>query len=329
MVTLNGREMAEKAVNEGTAARHRQRMLPFACHSSTFSCDEAIRYLSSAHEDANVGDDFVSSLSVGMGGGLSSRNRAAEDVPTQIKDMEKMLYKTTEALQAAKSKKARSWWHLALEKITTGHASFDLLANVNPSYVFLWKLRSAIVSLLTQGFNPAENMPALLMRGWRPSPSFIETDLYEKRPEFAWAHRRSYQVLAIPSSVMVQEIKNSVLAVLLQDRGECITENKNRVNVVSCPSAGESSWRAVLQFLDQGDCDLFEKKANSANGIALVCKEIAPQLQAVVDSTKVNLEQALAEHKVRRVYGLFFYPPMKWYSITQLALFVRRIGTPK
>lgn len=311
MIMLNRREMAYKATNEGTVARHGRRVFPFACRSSTFSCDEAIRYLSSAHEDVNVGDDFVSSLSVGMGGGLSSRNRAVEDVPTQIKETENILDKATKALKATESKKARSLWHLALEKITTGHASFDLLANVNHSYALLWKLRSAIVSLSAQGFDRAENMPALLMRGWRPSTSFIETDLYEKRPEFSWAHPRSYQVLAAPSCVTVQDIKNSILAVLIQDRDEFITDNENRLNVVSCPSAGESSWRAVLQFFDQGDCDLFEKKANSANGIALACKEIAPQLQAVVDSTKDNLEQALAEHKVRRVYFLIFFPPMK------------------
>jgi hypothetical protein len=172
---------------------------------------------------------------------------------------------------------------------------------VNPSYVLFWKLRSATISLSTQGFERAEKMPALLMRGWRPSASFIETDLYEKRPEFAWAHPRSYQLLEIPSSVTEHEIERSILAVLIQNRDECITDNKNRVNVVSCQSAGESSWRAVLQVLDRDDCDLFEKKANSANGIALACKEIVPQLQMVVDSTKDILGQALAEHKVRLV----------------------------
>lgn len=67
MVMLNRREMVHKAAKEGTVSEHGQHKFPFACYASTFSCNEAIRYLSSAHEDANVGDDFVSSLTLGMG----------------------------------------------------------------------------------------------------------------------------------------------------------------------------------------------------------------------------------------------------------------------
>lgn len=307
MVMLNRREMVQKAANEGTVSKPGQHEFPFACYVSTFSCDEAIRYLSSAHEDANVGDDFVSSLTLGMGGGLSSRNRATEDIQTQIKEAEDTVDKATVALKAAKSKKARALWHLALEKVTTGHTSFDLMANVDFSYVLLWSLRSVIISWSIQEFDRAGNMPALLMRGWRPSAAFIKTDLYDKRPEFAWAHPRSYQLLDIPTSVTEHEIKSSVLAALTQDRDECIRDTDKRLIVVSCPSASGSSWRAILQFLDRDGCILFEKKANSANGIALVCKEIAPQLQLMINSTKEKLDEASAEYKVRLVKLLFAY----------------------
>lgn len=298
MIKENRRLMSARAFREGTSSAHGQRAFPFSCHASTFSCEEAIQYLSSAHEDANVGDEFVTDQRLGFGGGGSNRNRAAEDFETQLKEAEETVSVAIKALKDAKSKKARARWHLALEKVTTGQMDFGETSMLNPSIVLLWKMRSAVLSSCDRGLNDIENMPSLLVRGWRPSGSFM-MNLFAKHPTFAWAYPVSYQIDTIPSSVSTSEVRESILTVL-QSEEECEASSTHDgpVNVVSTHSNGET-WRAVLQFTNEDDCTVFRQKAATKNGIELASKTIAPQLQAVIDSSKVILDEASEEYKVR------------------------------
>ena len=237
------------------SSTHGQRSYPFSCHASMFSCDEAIQYLSSAHEGANVGEDMVSDHTVGFGGGASNRNRAANDFEAELADAETTLKLDAKALDDAKSERARARWHLALEKITTGHMDFEESARLDSSFVFLWKLRfTAIAYQLSINENidcvedvireevPSSSkskMPLFLRRGWRPSSTFM-SNLFENHPEFAWAHPWSFQLDDVPSSILSDEIKSSVL-MSLESAYELGTELSDdcRINVVSSSSAEE------------------------------------------------------------------------------------------
>jgi len=244
-----------------------------------------------------VGEDMVSDHTAGFGGGGSSRNRAAQDFETELMDTEESLKLDTKALKDAKSKKAKARWHFALEKVTTGQMSNDDSPRLNPSFLLLWKLRSATIASCALGHGDTENMPSLLMRGWRPSAAFI-TNLLQQRPEFAWAHPMSYQVDDVPSSVSSDEVENSILTVLQsEEEFETSASNDGRVNVVSSLSTGET-WKAVLQFLNEDDYKLFQKKASLSDGIALVSKNVTPQVQAAIETTKSILDGAQNEYEV-------------------------------
>lgn len=299
----NSREMKARASRDGLSSVHGEHSFQFPCHASSFSCEEAIQYLSSAQEDANVGAGFVTDQRQGFGGGGSNRNRTAEDFETQLKETKDAVESAAGALKEAKSKKARARWHFALEKVTTGAYLGEETSKLNPSFLLLWRFRCAVISLSSQDLYYAEDMPSLLLRGWRPSSAFVETELFERRPEFAWAHARSYQVEDVPSQVSTDEMKDSVLVALRanddddDDEAGASSTHGGRVGVVNAHSNGET-WRAVVQFVNEDDCDLFRKKAGSKHGIFLHCQDKPPQLQAMIDSTKVILDEAAAEDKV-------------------------------
>jgi hypothetical protein len=308
MVNENRRQMRAITSLNGTASAQDKQPYPFPCHRSTFSVETAIQHLSSAQEDASVGKGFVTDQRQGFGGGGSSRNRAAEDFETQLKDTTEAVESAEKALNEAKSKKARARWHYALERVTTGAYLGDDTSKLNPSFVLLWSFRFAVISLTSQDLYYAEDMPAVLLRGWRLSLAFVEHELFKKRPNFAWAHPFSYQVEGIPSLVSTSEVKDSIVVALERsddDGAGLSSTHDDRVNVVNTHSNGEI-WQGVVQFASEADYNSFEKQTRSRHGIVLLCNSLPPQLQAAIDSARVSLDEASAQYKVCFVVSISF-----------------------
>lgn len=298
--------MTSRVSREGTSNAHGNHSFPFACHASTFSCDEAIEYLSAAHEHANVGEDFVTDHRMGFGVGGSNRNRAAENVDTMLQEAEESIRHSTKALADATSKKARAYWHLALEKITCGQLDADSIPpEVSPSISMLWKLRSVVLEASKQEDGLADRLPALLLRGWRNSETF-QADVFHKHPSFAWAYPYTYQLDAIPSTVTLDEVNSSIRHIFQDEDGDIdmIGTDADRITIVKI-SPNSENWDAIVQFASEDDLQVFRKKAGSTNGVALTSQNISPQLQESIDSAKDSLDEAEAEYKVCNGYTCY------------------------
>ena len=95
------------------------------------------------------------------------------------------------------------------------------------------------------------------------------------------------------------EVKESILVALESaNEADLSSAHDGRVDVVNAHSNGET-WQGVVKFANEPDYDSFEKLARSKNGVVLPCKTIPPQLQAIIDSAKVSLDEASAQYKVR------------------------------
>jgi hypothetical protein len=306
MVNQNRREMTARTSRNGLPTTPSEHAFPFPCHASTFSVETAIRHLSSAQEDANVGEGFVTDHRQGFGGGGTNRNRAAEDIETKVMGANEAVESAAKALKEAKMRKAKARWHFALEKVTTGAYLGEDTTKLKSSFVFLWRSRFAAILLTSQGLHHSEDMPDILLRGWRLSIAFAENELFEKHPDFPWAHPRSYHLKDIPSSVCTNEVKYSLLAALQSNddtEADVSSSNNNGVNVVNTLPNGQN-WQAVVQFSNEDDYTLFQKKVGSKHGIALRTEDTLPQVQAVIDSTRATLDEASAEYKVRSIHAV-------------------------
>ena len=104
MVDQNRRDYNLSADQEETTSTSKEDM----------SCDGAIRFLSQVQDKARVEADFVTTQTVGGGGGISRRNRATESIEDQMCRTKEALAKVSRDLQAAKSRRARLRWHVAL-----------------------------------------------------------------------------------------------------------------------------------------------------------------------------------------------------------------------
>jgi hypothetical protein len=291
MIDENRREMYERGV-DGSEERP----------SNTMSCDEAIRFLSQAQESAHVQSDFVTTVAMGVGGGISQRSRAVTSIEDTIRETKQSTANAVAALCTAKTKRARSLWHYALEKVTTGQAPIakSALPRISPGFLRLWKWRELIIQLSTANYlNQNKKLPTILMRGWRPTKHF-RSILYTKQPSFAWAHPWALCVQTIPNEISLADVKSAVVAAL-QHKGEeegVEQQYDGFVNVVANPSGG-TSWNAVLQLADKAMYDIVKRRAASSYGFELPSKEIVPAVRAKIKAAEENLEEARAQHKVR------------------------------
>jgi superfamily II DNA or RNA helicase len=146
------------------------------------SCDEAIRFLSQVQDAARVDAAFETSLNLGGGGGISRRNRATESVEQQCKEAQERAARAAHECEAARSKRAKARWHMALELITTGELSFQNCAAIKPTFLSLWRWRFMVTRI--DGTN-SRNLPIMLTRGWRPSETFFDT-ASSKRAKVNW-----------------------------------------------------------------------------------------------------------------------------------------------
>eukprot|EP00578_Thalassiosira_sp_NH16_P021382 CAMPEP_0181099756 /NCGR_PEP_ID=MMETSP1071-20121207/12826_1 /TAXON_ID=35127 /ORGANISM="Thalassiosira sp., Strain NH16" /LENGTH=1332 /DNA_ID=CAMNT_0023182433 /DNA_START=29 /DNA_END=4027 /DNA_ORIENTATION=+ len=292
---------------------------------------EALRYLSQAERNANVGDEFISDQQFSRGQGATSRVRAAEDIEDQVKRAHDLVSEASKKEKDARSKRARSHWHLALELITTG-ALCESLSDVSP-IVFLWKLRSLCIKS-GDGGGRSIGIAPFLFRGWRPRLSFAE-DLLATNPSFHWARPGCLLLENIPPQVSIDDVREALYEASRKEprarmnlkalrkrlekvKGEPnkariqtqIVETENQLpeaveydqqlrqpSVMACPllSATTENWKAYVQV---SDCEDIIRQAKSRTGISLKSSDAVPHVQSAQEKAQEQFIQADAEQNV-------------------------------
>ena len=165
---------------------------------------QALRYLSQAERQANVGDEFISDQQFSRGQGASNRTRAVEGIQEQVQQAQHAVGEATKKEAEAKSKRAKAHWHLALELVTTGALGNDdeMMSRVSPKMLLLWKWRNLCIK------GEWEVTP-LFRRGWRPCSTFAQ-DLLASNPSFRWAKSGCLLIANIPSEVSVDDVQLSI-----------------------------------------------------------------------------------------------------------------------
>jgi hypothetical protein len=191
------------------------------------SCEDAIRYLSQLQSKVQTSEDFISDLHLGAGGGGSKRIRAVESIEErQVECIEKIRCAKKE-IEMIRTSRARSYWHLALEKVTTGQI-YSPIKNCH-SVSMIWKWRRLVLAYAASGRYRNNKLPVLLTRGWRPSVTFINHDLPKKYPEFGWNHQSSVMLCNIPSGVTLRDISSAISSVLGSENYKMMSKGETRV----------------------------------------------------------------------------------------------------
>lgn len=246
----------------------------------TLSCAEAIRYLSQVQAKVHTAEDFVTDLQLGAGGGMAKRNRATESVEQRIKDCQEKLTRARAEVKFAITTKARSYWHLALERITVGKMQIPI--DCRRSITSLWRWRAAVQQLkLTKGGDIEKKLPKILLRGWRPSAKFIEIDLLKAHPDYYWAHPMVLALQNIPTGVTTQELDDAIANALQSEHYKVVMQ---------------SHGRAIVQFRETGDAKLVRQLAK--NGIEIVTAAKLPFVEEKMKNSRAALEQAKNENDV-------------------------------
>lgn len=155
---------------------------------------------------ANVGDEFVSTQQFSRGQGATSRARAVEGIDEQAKHAQDEIDAALVLTGKERRKRAKANWHLALELITTGALSDELMAQVSPKMSFLWKWRGACIQREEENDSSFDTCAApCLLRGWRPHSTFAES-LLSSNPTFHWAKPRCLILENIPPQVSLDDV---------------------------------------------------------------------------------------------------------------------------
>jgi len=321
------------------------------------SCDGALRFLTQVQSAANVHSDFITDVTFGVGGGVANRNRATDSAEDMLKEVTNEMEKASENRSAAKKERATMRWHIALEKVTTGFLLHEYSSRgVDTKFSNLWKWRYIMTSLMENRTIPQrqtipalfsrlmgnrtipqrQKLPVLLSRGWRPSPSFINQELYSLHPEFFWAHPSSLQLDRIPEQLTIAEVTASmheackqepkalraralILArlgnegresqkeilkkeLIAADNDVCrARDNDKKVDicVIKRPCRlGSTDWKAFFQFARNEDMQCVIRRGESVNGIPLKSAIAVPQVQERINAAEARLEEAESENKV-------------------------------
>jgi len=254
------------------------------------SCWDAIRYLTQVQESVHTEADFVSEMTLGTGGGMARRNRATTSVDALIIDCKMKLAEANKKVSAARSKRARARWHLALELVTIG-ACPEYPKCIKRSVATLWKWRWLVEK--RSHIDKHRSTSCFLRRGWRPSEKFATIDLYATNPGFAWAHARSVEINEIPNEVTFEEIKRSILEGIS-------TEGKANIDgsVAIYAYKRKGSWNAVVQFEDLVHMNALVHKAAMKGGVTISHQQVIPSILEGQAESKAILDEIKAEHSV-------------------------------
>lgn len=276
--------------------------------SRILSCDEAVRFLSQVEDLARTDSEFVTDIRVGGGGGISNRNRALASVEERYEQESKELEKKKAVCLASSRMRARCYWQLALEGVTTGllfaNNNRESYWNVKPRFQRLWYWRHCIC---IAGPPTAKLLPSLLLRGWRPTKKILgesptckreETLLYlfQRYPRFYWAYPFSLIFSDIPSSVTSAEIKSSILACLQQlPQGS----DDATVIVTALSDCGHTNtWKAFVKLKNKYEHEHILKKAKAVEGIRVISTSRLEWVETDIQAAKMNLDEAFAANRV-------------------------------
>lgn len=258
-------------------------------------CDEALRFLTQVQAEANVGDDFVSDVNFGRGGGATNRAHAMDSVEDQIQEAQSNVDTATKDLSDARRKRAKAHWHSALEMVTTGALShMHEEVGVASSFATLWRWRHMVANLADKSDKTTSSLPEVLTRGWRPKSSFQRV-LYSTNPTFAWAHPFSLRLDHIPEQVSEEDIKTSVAKVI---------ENTSSLQLckissaVSSESQSNPTWAAWLQLSDEEDVKSLLKVASSKIGVEVESGCAVPHIEAAIKKALEDYANAKSENNV-------------------------------
>ena len=133
MIRNNQREHMHAQFGKDSPGRNRK-------ETRVMSCDQALRFLTQHQQKARTDSEFVSDVTFGGGRGVSNRDRAEEPPEKRYSDAKADVESAEKGLKALTKKRAKAYWHLALENITTGHYSDGR----THKFSGLWKWRHAV-----------------------------------------------------------------------------------------------------------------------------------------------------------------------------------------
>jgi len=268
------------------------------------SCDEAIMHLAQLQEATRTGEDEVAGMAMGFGQGLSRRVRASDTVEQKLAEAEQRLQTANSENQAAKSRRAKARWHVALERITMGGLPGRCVERASAKFRALWRLRSMAVA----EHELVDTLPTILRRGWRPAASMVR-EWHKAHPEFFWSHPVSFVLEGIPAEVSLAEVGSCVAELLLdKEVGDSYSlESAQNCFTIMEVGASAASWRAALSFSSYEAAAAVLKAANHPHGLSLAHDSAIPAVQSRILQTKAAYNEARALESVRLfLFALIF-----------------------
>lgn len=232
---------------------------------------------------------------MGGGAGTSNRNRALESLEERKQNLSEEIIRDNTLCESVSSKRAKANWQKALEGVTTGrlfaNQNGKAYASIKPCIRRLWHWRSCVLAC-----DVAKNkLPSMLIRGWRPSESFLEW-LFSRQSNFYWAHPFSLLFRDIPGSVSRSEIHDAIISCLRHLHGKPYNTNIDLVELVSGDRT--KAWKSVVFLENKIDYDYVLKKAKGIEGIELRSSEGIQWLDNQIVEAKANYEEAVAANRV-------------------------------
>ena len=196
MININRQMLSEKR-SETLARDHESgRSRKKQERNRRLGCDEALRFLSQHQEQAKVSEGMVTNQMVGRGQGAANRSRAS-GAEVKLKEAQDEVDDATKKQARARKKRAKSYWHLALEGVTTGALADQHEAlGVGKKFASLWRWRNATQHLTAEA---STNLPECLRRGWRPPADFAGVLQNSTNSAFAWTQPHAFRLSSIPT----------------------------------------------------------------------------------------------------------------------------------
>ncbi|CAJ1942990.1 unnamed protein product [Cylindrotheca closterium] len=291
------------------------------------SCNEAITFLSQVEDLARTDAEFVTDARVGGDGGVSNRQRAFDTLEVRYERESAELKSTKKQCEKAIRTRAKAYWHLALEEITTGKLlSNDDYCNLPVSSKIrnLWNWRSCALALTSSTRSSKKSLtnkhptsrsavatgvlPQMLIRGWRPSdkyfgcsPSRDRDDalmtLFRRESKLYWAHPYTLILVDVPNAITITEIQEALLACLSVRHS--VGASDLEVFTLSDRSISEvGSWKAVVRLGTKDMHSYILNKTKTVEGVKLSCENYPEWVDCEITQATTMLEEATAAHRV-------------------------------